>query len=72
MRMTYRRKFRITAQLLAFSGVLALGACKKGEDASAAETAKNAVLTVGAENVVIASNGSIMSGPQISDRKSVV
>ncbi|MEX2110475.1 MAG: efflux RND transporter periplasmic adaptor subunit [Gemmatimonadaceae bacterium] len=62
----HRRKFRITAQLLVLSGVLALGACKKGEDASAAETAKNAVLTVGVENVVIASNGSIMSGPQIS------
>lgn len=59
-------KSRSTILLLGLSVVLALGACSKGEDAAAAEARKNEALTVGAENIVIASNGSIMSGPQIS------
>ena len=56
----------ITALLFGLSVALVTGACNKGEDAAAAEAKKNEALTVGAENIVVASNGSIMSGPQIS------
>ncbi|HEU4749345.1 MAG TPA: efflux RND transporter periplasmic adaptor subunit [Gemmatimonadaceae bacterium] len=58
--------FRFRALLIGLAGSLAVTGCRKGDEAAAAEAAKNAVLTVGAENVVIATNGSIMSGPQIS------
>lgn len=66
MKSTYRNKSRIPALLFGLSLVAALSGCNKEDEAAAAEAAKNAVLTVGAENIVIASNGSIMSGPQIS------
>jgi len=66
MKTMYRNKSRIPALLFGLSVLITLGACKKGDEAAAAEAAKNAVLTVGAENIVVATNGSIMSGPQIS------
>lgn len=77
MKSTYRRNYRIPALLLGLSVSIALTGCKKEDEAAAAEAAKNAVLTVGAENVVIAANGSIMTGPQISgtlepERKAVM
>lgn len=77
MNLTYRRNSRIPALLFGLSVVITLSGCKKGDEAAAAEAAKNAVLTVGAENVVVAANGSIMSGPQISgtlepERKAVM
>jgi len=66
MKSTYRSKSRFPALLFGLSLVAVLSGCNKEDEAAAAEAAKNAVLTVGAENIVIASNGSIMSGPQIS------
>ena len=66
MKSTQRSYSRVPALLFGLSLVAALGACNKEDEAAAAEAAKNAVLTVGAENIVIAANGSIMSGPQIS------
>ena len=66
MKTTYRGKMRIPALLFGLSLLTALSGCKKEDEAAAAEAAKNAVLTVGAENIVVAANGSIMSGPQIS------
>ncbi len=65
MKTIYRRNSRTPVLLLGLSVVLAVGGCKKGDDAAAAET-KDEALTVGAENIVVAANGSIMSGPQIS------
>jgi membrane fusion protein, multidrug efflux system len=38
----------------------------KGDNASAAETSKTETITVGAENIAVATTGSIMSGPTIS------
>jgi RND family efflux transporter MFP subunit len=52
--------------LLMLSVLVAAGACGKGDDAAAAEKAKNEAMIVGAENIVVAANGSIMSGPSIS------
>ena len=59
-------EIRALRLVFGLSVALVAGACGKGEDAAAAEAKKNEAMTVGAENVVIASNGSIMSGPQIS------
>lgn len=57
---------KITGILLGLSAALVAGACSKGDNASAAETAKSATMVVGAENIAIAANGSIMTGPSIS------
>jgi membrane fusion protein, multidrug efflux system len=54
------------AVLLALSALLAANACSKEEKASAAETAKAETMVVGPENITVAVNGSIMTGPSIS------
>jgi membrane fusion protein (multidrug efflux system) len=58
-------------------GLSALTACSKGDKASAAETAKTETMVVGPENITVAANGSIMTGPSISgtlepDREAVL
>jgi membrane fusion protein (multidrug efflux system) len=65
------------AILLSFSVLAALNACSKGDNASAAETAKAEAMVVGPENIAVAANGSIMTGPSISgtlepDREAVL
>src|ERR1700732_1690882 len=55
----------------------ALNACSKGDKASASETAKTETMMVGPENITVAANGSIMTGPSISgtlepDREAVL
>jgi membrane fusion protein, multidrug efflux system len=57
---------RRAAFLLTFLAITAIGACSKGDDAAAAERAKSQPMIVGPENVAIATNGSIMTGPSIS------
>jgi membrane fusion protein (multidrug efflux system) len=52
--------------VFAFSALVAMSACSKGDNASAAETAKTETMIVGPENITVASNGSIMSGPSLS------
>lgn len=59
-------KIKRAAALLGFIAVAALSACGKGDDVSAAETAKAQTIIVGPENIAIATNGSIMTGPSIS------
>ena len=54
------------AVVFAFSVLVAMSACSKGDNASAAETAKTETMVVGAENIAVASNGSIMTGPSLS------
>ncbi|HEV7394159.1 MAG TPA: efflux RND transporter periplasmic adaptor subunit [Burkholderiales bacterium] len=63
---TKRVTTRSTAALLALVSVLALNACRKGDDVAAAERAKAQPMIVGPENIAVASNGSIMIGPAIS------
>jgi RND family efflux transporter MFP subunit len=53
------------AAVFAFSAIVAVNACSKGDNASAAE-AKTQSMVVGVENIAVASNGSIMTGPSIS------
>ena len=65
------------ALLLGLSALTALNACSKGDNASAAETAKAETMVVGPENITVAANGSIMTGPSISgtlepDREAVL
>ncbi|HCU13017.1 MAG TPA: efflux RND transporter periplasmic adaptor subunit [Gemmatimonadetes bacterium] len=65
------------AILLSFSALAVLNACSKGDNASAAETAKAETMVVGPENIAVAANGSIMTGPSISgtlepDREAVL
>jgi membrane fusion protein, multidrug efflux system len=65
------------AVLLGLSVLTALNACSKGDKASAAETAKTETMVVGPENITVAANGSIMTGPSISgtlepDREAVL
>ena len=65
------------AVLLSLSALAALNACSKGDKASAAETAKAETMVVGPENISVAANGSIMTGPSISgtlepDREAVL
>ena len=65
------------AILLSFSALAVLNACSKGDNASAAETAKAEAMVVGPENIAVAANGSIMTGPSISgtlepDREAVL
>ena len=54
------------AVVFAFSVLVAMSACSKGDNASAAETAKTETMVVGPENIAVASNGSIMTGPALS------
>jgi len=65
------------AVLLGLSALTAVNACSKGDNASAAETAKAETMVVGPENITVAANGSIMTGPSISgtlepDREAVL
>lgn len=65
------------AVLLSLSALGAVNACSKGDKASAAETAKTETMMVGPENIAVAANGSIMTGPSISgtlqpDREAVL
>ena len=55
-----------TAVLFGLSAVVAMSACSKGDNASAAETVKAETMVVGPENITVASNGSIMTGPSLS------
>jgi RND family efflux transporter MFP subunit len=57
---------RRAASLLGFIAIAGLNACGKRDDVSAAETAKAQTIIVGPENIAIATNGSIMTGPSIS------
>src|SRR5712691_1206504 len=65
------------AVLLGLSAMTAVNACSKSDKVSAAETAKLETMVVGPENITVASNGSIMTGPSISgtlepDREAVL
>lgn len=65
------------AVLLSLCALGAMNACSKGDKASAAETAKTETMMVGPENIAVAANGSIMTGPSISgtlqpDREAVL
>src|SRR6266700_1877025 len=54
------------AVLLGLSAMIVVNACSKSDKVSAAETAKLETMVVGPENITVASNGSIMTGPSIS------
>jgi len=65
------------AVLLGLSAMILVNACSKSDKVSAAETAKLETMVVGPENITVASNGSIMTGPSISgtlepDREAVL
>jgi RND family efflux transporter MFP subunit len=65
------------AVLLGLSAMTAVNACSKSDKVSAAETAKLETMVVGPENITVAANGSIMTGPSISgtlepDREAVL
>jgi membrane fusion protein, multidrug efflux system len=66
MRINRSTSRKSAAILFAISGLVAVNACSKGDNASAAETSKTETMVVGPENITVASNGSIMSGPSIS------
>jgi membrane fusion protein, multidrug efflux system len=63
--------------LLSLSALTVVNACSKGDKASASETTKMETMVVGPENIAVAANGSIMTGPSISgtlepDREAVL
>src|SRR6202162_3724216 len=65
------------AILLSLSALTVVNACSKGDKASASETTKAETMMVGPENIAIAANGSIITGPSISgtlepDREAVL
>ncbi len=65
------------AVLLSLSALTVVNACSKGDKASASETTKMETMVVGPENIAVAANGSIMTGPSISgtlepDREAVL
>jgi len=66
MRIDRRIQRKSAPVLLALSALVAVSACSKGDDASAAERAKAEAMVVGPENITVATNGSIMTGPAIS------
>jgi RND family efflux transporter MFP subunit len=66
MRIDRNTQRKSAAVLLGLSAILAVSACSKGDDASAAERAKAEAMVVGPENITVATNGSIMTGPAIS------
>ena len=57
---------KTAAVLVGISALAGMSACSKGDNASAAETAKAETMVVGPENITVASNGSIMTGPALS------
>jgi membrane fusion protein, multidrug efflux system len=59
-------RIKRATSLLGFIVIAGLNACGKQDDVSAAETAKAQTIIVGPENIAIAANGSIMTGPSIS------
>jgi membrane fusion protein (multidrug efflux system) len=66
MRIT-RRTYKIgSGVLVAVILLFAILARSKGDDVSAAETTKTEMMVVGPENIAVAANGSIMTGPAIS------
>jgi RND family efflux transporter MFP subunit len=65
------------AALLGLVAMTVVNACSKSDKVSAAETSKLETMVVGPENITVASNGSIMTGPSISgtlepDREAVL
>jgi membrane fusion protein (multidrug efflux system) len=65
------------AILLGLSAMTTVNACSKSDKVSAAETTKLETMVVGPENITVAANGSIMTGPSISgtlepDREAVL
>jgi RND family efflux transporter MFP subunit len=65
------------AILVGLAAMSAVNACSKSDKVSAAETAKLETMVVGPENITVAANGSIMTGPSISgtlepDREAVL
>jgi membrane fusion protein (multidrug efflux system) len=65
------------AVFLGLSAMIVVNACSKSDKVSAAETAKLETMVVGPENITVAANGSIMTGPSISgtlepDREAVL
>jgi RND family efflux transporter MFP subunit len=72
-----RTILKTSAAVLLSLSALAVNACSKGDKASASETTKTETMIVGTENIAIAANGSIMTGPSISgtlepDREAVL
>lgn len=57
---------KTTAAVLTVLAIASLNACRKGDDAAAAERAKEQPMIVGLENIAVATNGSIMIGSAIS------
>ncbi len=66
MKMNPNISRKSAAVLFGLSALVAVTACSKDDNASAAETAKTETMVVGLENITVASNGSIMTGPSIS------
>ena len=66
MRIDRRIQRKSAAVLLGVSALVGITACSKDDDASAAERAKTETMVVGPENITVATNGSIMTGPSIS------
>lgn len=65
------------AVLLSLSALIVVNSCSRGDKASASETTKMETMVVGPENITVAANGSIMTGPSISgtlepDREAVL
>jgi RND family efflux transporter MFP subunit len=72
-----KSKSRKSAAILSLFALAAVTACSKSDNVSAAETAKAETMIVGPENIAVATNGSIMTGPTISgtlepDREAVL
>ncbi len=57
---------RKSAAVLFGLSAFAISACGKDDNASAAETTKTETMVIGPENIAVAANGSIMTGPSIS------
>jgi RND family efflux transporter MFP subunit len=60
------RNLKKHAAILLGLSAFVISACSKKDDVSAAETAKSQTMIVGPENIAVAANGSIMTGPSIS------
>ena len=66
MRIDRSIQIKSAAVLFGLSALVAVSACSKGDDAAAAERAKTEAMVVGPENITVATNGAIMTGPSIS------
>jgi len=66
MRIDRSIRRKSAAVLFGLSALVAVSACSKGDDAAAAERAKTEAMVVGPENITVATNGAIMTGPSIS------